>query len=239
MQTPKILDNLLRRILVEARYLENSNTAIARHCHRGEDDQRSLKTKATPLSRVRTINGDLDRAENWAAKSVDDIALRAATCRNAVDGDEPVVRSDARAISGPTGCHLSDPKLLTGKLEGYADPPEPVAGGALIASGFGRSVSGEAVECAGNPVEQSLVDLVFRKRPNGRRHRLGVLDKAAHQRATGVRLVIGWHRIDGHLSAAVAECDLRFVFRAGALCDGEFAVEPGQTRRAGEDQLSV
>src|SRR5262249_43052781 len=54
-----------------------------------------------------------------------------------------------------------------------------------------------------------------------------------------MRLVIAWHRVNGDLPAAVAQRDPRLAFRANTFGNGELVVQPGQSRRAGEDQLSI
>src|ERR1700751_1181141 len=54
-----------------------------------------------------------------------------------------------------------------------------------------------------------------------------------------MRFVIGWHRVDGYLAAAVIQYELRFVLPRSALDNGELSVEPGEARGAGEDQLST
>src|SRR5262249_54080109 len=149
--------------------------------------------------------------------------------RHFINRYQLVVGPDAGKVGGAAGCDRGYSKLLVGYIEGHPDPAEPVADRALIACNFGRSVTREPVERRDNAIEQSLVDLLFRKRRNGRGRRLRSSDQPPHQGAPVMGIVMGWYRVDRHLSPVVGKHDL-WPSRARRLRDGKLVIEPGEPR---------
>ena len=62
-ESAQILDDLLRRVLVEARDLKDRDPAVSQYRHGREDDERALETEAPPLAETGTIHGHLERAQ--------------------------------------------------------------------------------------------------------------------------------------------------------------------------------
>ncbi len=146
---------------------------------------------------------------------------------------------DTRKVGGPTRRYLGDPELLTIRVDGYSNAAEAVAGSPLIARSVWRGIARKAIERAGNSVEHGLVDPVFGKRSDDRRRGFRIGLDPAHQSSPGARLVIGWDRVGGNLSAFVAQHHQRLVTRPETFRHGQLTVEPGEASGTGESKFSA
>ena len=168
------------------------------------------------MAEAGAIDGYLDQAEDRSAEGVNHIGVGASGGGHLVDRHNPVVRLYAGEVGGTVRRDRGDPKFLVRRIERDPNSAEPVAGGALIASDFGRRVAGEAVESGGDAIEQRLVDLVVGKRRDTGRDGLCPGDQPAQQSPPTMRVVVRGYRVDSHLGPGIGQHQQGLI-RPGSL----------------------